>query len=125
MAWWGLLCKGGAEKVHSVHRMMGALLVVKTLTLASQSLRYRAIDQTGSGGGWADAYYVLESLKGVGLFVVILLIGTGWSLVKPYLNGREKKIVLVVLVLQVVDNVALVVFEETAPGSRASSGAAA
>ena len=58
-------------------------------------------------------------LKGVMLFVVILLIGTGWSLVKPYLNDREKKIVLVVLVLQVVDNVALVVFEETAPGSRA------
>ena len=34
---------------------MGALLVVKTLTLGSQSLRYHAIDATGSGGGWADA----------------------------------------------------------------------
>ena len=32
---------------------------------------------------------------------VILLIGTGWSLVKPFLNDREKKIVLFVLVLQV------------------------
>lgn len=34
-------------------------------------------------------------------FVVLLLIGTGWSLLKPYLNEREKKVVLVVLVLQV------------------------
>ena len=45
--------------------------------------------------------------------------GTGWSIVKPYLSGRERRIVVVVLVLQVVDNLALVVFEEAAPGSRA------
>ena len=38
---------------------------------------------------------------------------------RRYLNDREKKIVLIVLILQVVDNIALVVFEETAPGSRA------
>mmetsp|Transcript_12717 Transcript_12717/g.39269 ORF Transcript_12717/g.39269 Transcript_12717/m.39269 type:complete len:450 (-) Transcript_12717:57-1406(-) len=123
VAWWGMLVAGwrgaGSIRVHSVHPIMGALLVVKTLTLGSQSLRYHAIDATGSGGGWADAYYVFASLKGVMLFVVILLIGTGWSLVKPYLNDREKKIVLIVLILQVVDNIALVVFEETAPGSRA------
>ena len=50
---------------------------------------------------------------------VILLVGTGWSIVKPYLSGRERRIVVVVLVLQVVDNLALVVFEEAAPGSRA------
>lgn len=32
---------------------------------------------------------------------MILLIGTGWSLVKPFLNAREKQVVAVVLVLQV------------------------
>lgn len=34
-------------------------------------------------------------------FVVVLLIGSGWTLLKPFLNDREKKIVLVVLALQV------------------------
>ena len=34
-------------------------------------------------------------------FVVVLLIGSGWSLLKPYLNDKEKRIVLVVLALQV------------------------
>ena len=57
-------------------------------------------------------------VPGLLLFTVILLIGTGWSLVKPYLNDREKKIVLVVLILQVIDNVALIVLEEMAPGSQ-------
>ena len=46
-------------------------------------------------------YYVLTFLKSLLLFTVILLIGTGWSLVKPYLNAREKQVVAVVLVLQV------------------------
>lgn len=46
-------------------------------------------------------YYIFAFIKGVMRFVVILLIGTGWSLLKPYLNDREKKIVLVVLALQV------------------------
>ena len=86
--------------------------------MMSQAMRYHFINVTGSGEGWEVVYYVFASAKGVMLFVVILLIGTGWSLVKPYLNDREKKIVLVVLVLQVVDNVALVIFEETAPGSQ-------
>jgi hypothetical protein len=37
---------------------------------------------------------------------------------KAYLNDREKKVILVVLTLQVLDNVAMVVLEETAPGSQ-------
>ena len=46
-----------------------------------------------------------------------MLVGTGWSLLKPYLNIREKKILLAVLPLQVIDNIALVVMEEMSPGS--------
>merc|ERR1711871_792295 len=43
--------------------------------------------------------------------------GTGWSLIKPHLNEREKRIFMLVLPLQIVDNIALVVFEEMSPGS--------
>ena len=121
--WGAVLCSGAKQgeagtRVHGIHKLMGALLVLKSLTMMSQAMRYHFINVTGSGEGWEVVYYVFASAKGVMLFVVILLIGTGWSLVKPYLNDREKKIVLVVLVLQVVDNVALVIFEETAPGSQ-------
>ena len=52
------------------------------------------------------------------LFVVILLIGTGWSLLKPFLSQREKKILMFVISLQVIDNVAMVVVDEMAPGSQ-------
>ena len=51
-------------------------------------------------------------------FSVIMLVGTGWSLLKPFLNIREKKILLAVLPLQVIDNIALVVMEEMSPVSK-------
>jgi len=44
--------------------------------------------------------------------------GMGWSFVKPYLNDKDKKILLFVLPLQVLANVALVVVDEVTPSSR-------
>ncbi len=52
------------------------------------------------------------------LFVLIALIGTGWSFVKPFLNDKDKKIFLIVIPLQILDNIALIIIEETAPGSQ-------
>lgn len=57
-------------------------------------------------------------MKGIMMFVVILLIGMGWSLMKPFLAEHDKKIMLIVIPLQVIDNIALIIVEDTAPGSQ-------
>jgi hypothetical protein len=49
---------------------------------------------------------------------VILLIGSGWSLIKPVLGDKEKKIIWVVLVLQVIDNIAVAVLAQEAEGEK-------
>ncbi len=49
-------------------------------------------------------------------FAVILLIGSGWSFVKPFLTEREKKMILGVLVLQVINNIAIVVLTQETEG---------
>ena len=49
------------------------------------------------------------SVQGALLFFVILLVGTGWSFIKPFLTENEKKIVLVVVPLMLVDSVAVVI----------------
>jgi len=77
VAWVAALCTKTGTKVHKLHFMMAALLVLKVGTLLSESIRYRAISETGSGEAWSYVYYTLSGLKGVMLFVVILLIGTG------------------------------------------------
>jgi hypothetical protein len=118
---WGWLLYGRSpttDIVHRVHHMMFWLLVLKVLSLFFESVRYHYIALFGVSQMWSEVYYVFAFLKGVMLFTVILLIGSGWSLMKSYLNGQEKRIVWVVLTLQVLDNIAMIVLEETAPGSQ-------
>ncbi|KAI3995798.1 hypothetical protein MKX01_007277 [Papaver californicum] len=49
------------------------------------------------------------------LFTVIVLIGTGWSFLKPFLQEKEKKVLMIVIPLQVLANLASVVIGETGP----------
>lgn len=88
-------------QVHHIHHMMAVLLVFKTLSMLFESIRYHYLRLTGAAEAWSIVYYLFAFLKGITLFVVILLIGMGWSLIKPFLNGRDKRIIFVVLTLQV------------------------
>ena len=47
------------------------------------------------------------------LFTVIILIGTGWSFLKSFLQEKEKKVLMIVIPLQVLANLASVVNGET------------
>jgi len=105
-------------KVHAIHYLMLLVLVLKLSCLFCEAVRWRMISQAGAPGFWSMLFYVLSTLKGVLLFTVIMLIGSGWSLIKNTLNDKEKRIILVVLTLQVFDHIALIVLEETAPGSQ-------
>ncbi|MCE3051117.1 hypothetical protein HAX54_048933 [Datura stramonium] len=73
------------------------------------------IRNTGKAHGWDVAFYIFGFLKGVTLFTVIVLIGTGWSFLKPFLHEREKKVLMFVIPLQVVENIASIVISEGGP----------
>ena len=118
---WIYLLKQPAQiggKVHAIHYLMLLVLGLKLGCLFCESVRYHMLAEAGAPGFWSMLFYVLSTLKGVLLFTVIMLIGSGWSLVKSTLNDKEKRIILVVLTLQVLDHIALIVLEETAPGSQ-------
>jgi hypothetical protein len=95
---------------------MSVLLVFKTITVLLESVRYHYIRFTGHAEFWSVVYYIMSAVKSIFLFTVVLLIGSGWSFVKPFLTDREKCIIFVVLVMQVLDNVALVVLATEAEG---------
>ena len=65
-----------------------------------------------------NPFCISHSARGIMLFVIIALIGTGWAFLKPFLTDKDKKIFLVVIPLQILDNIALIIIEETAPGSQ-------
>jgi len=110
--------RGHGTNVNKLHHLMSILIVLKLLSLLFHSIEYHYIQTTGSGAGWRIVYYIFAGLKGIMLFVLIALIGTGWAFIKPFLSDKDKKIFLIVIPLQILDNIALIIIEESAPGSQ-------
>ncbi|KDO22816.1 hypothetical protein SPRG_11575 [Saprolegnia parasitica CBS 223.65] len=120
---WARVLHANMAHIHHIHYMMAVLVSVKTLSLFAESMRFYYMKAHGDTmTSWNEIYYVFMFLKGIMLFVVILLIGTGWSLLKPHLNPSEKQIIFVVLLLQVLNNIAVVVLQESSIGTQAWVG---
>lgn len=107
---------GQSIMVYPIHHVMSLLLIVKTLTTFLESVRYHFLRITGHAEFWSVLYFAFSFLKGMLLFTTILLIGSGWSFVKPFLTDREKKIIFFVLSLQVLDNIALLILARETKG---------
>ncbi|GMY20661.1 protein CANDIDATE G-PROTEIN COUPLED RECEPTOR 7 [Fagus crenata] len=102
--------------IEKIHIIMGALLLFKTLNMLCAFEDKIYVRKTGAPPlGWDVAYYVFGLFQGIILFTVIVLIGTGWSFLKPYLQEREKKVLMVVIPLQILENIAYVIQEQTVP----------
>ncbi|RLN32500.1 hypothetical protein BBO99_00007965 [Phytophthora kernoviae] len=117
---WGRCLAIHRDYVQRVHWLMALLVVVKTLALFTESMRAYYMKRNGDTlTAWTTLTYTFLSLKGLLLFSVVLLIGTGWSLLKPHLSQKDKSVLSLVLVLQVVSNIAQILEAETAVGTRA------
>ncbi|XP_068650956.1 protein CANDIDATE G-PROTEIN COUPLED RECEPTOR 7-like [Aristolochia californica] len=101
--------------VYRIHFFMLAVVILKALNLICEAEDKSYIKRTGSAHGWDVLFYIFSFLKGISLFTLIVLIGTGWSFIKPYLQDKEKKVLMIVIPLQVVANIAQVVIDESGP----------
>ncbi|CAN4075854.1 unnamed protein product [Withania somnifera] len=101
--------------VYAIHFFMLAVLILKALNLLCEAEDKSYIKRTGSAHGWDVLFYIFSFLKGIMLFTLIVLIGTGWSFLKPYLQEKEKKVLMIVIPLQVIANIAQVVIDENGP----------
>ena len=90
-----------AAEMHKVHHLMTLLLLSKALALACEAAMYHYISTTGHSTGWNIAFYIATFMRGTLMIAVIALIGAGWSLLRPFLTDREKKLLVVALPLQV------------------------
>lgn len=115
--WVGVLCKSKREDVYKIHYLMALLVFLKSLSLAFHGINFHFIQSEGYHiETWAVLYYITHLLKGAVLFITIVLIGTGWAFVKHILSGKEKKIFMIVVPLQVLANVAYIITEESEAG---------
>ncbi|GJZ73740.1 GPR107-like protein [Tanacetum coccineum] len=112
---WGYVIYVRKMSVFRIHLFMLVVVVLKALNLLCETEDKSYIKRTGTPHGWDVLFYIFSFLKGVTLFSLIVLIGTGWSFLKPYLQDKEKKVLMIVIPLQVIANVAQVVIDETGP----------
>ena len=106
------------KNAHRIHVFMILLVFFKALTLLSQFGMFHLIRTTGHPDGWNIAFYIFTFMRGVLFFTVVILIGTGWSYMKPLLGDNEKRILLFVIPLQVFAEVAIVILDENSPAVR-------
>jgi len=106
------------KKILSIHYLMALLITLKTFSLLFEGIHYHFLNTQGHPGAWSIVYFIFAVCKTITMFVLIALIGTGWSFIKPFLSDKDKKIFLIVIPLQVLDNIAMIIVEETAPGSQ-------
>jgi len=118
LIWVAYFMRTPNAKVNRIHHLMTLMIVLKLLSLLFQTIEQNYVMKHGTGEGWRIVYYIFAGLKGIMLFVLIALLGTGWSFIKPFLSDKDKKIFLVVIPLQILDNIALIIIEESAPGSQ-------
>ncbi|KAG6770416.1 hypothetical protein POTOM_026098 [Populus tomentosa] len=112
---WIYVLYSNKRSIHRIHLLMGGLLLMKALNLICAAEDKHYVKVTGTPHGWDVLFYIFQFIRVVLLFTVIVLIGTGWSFLKPFLQEKEKKVLMVVIPLQVLANIASVVIGETGP----------
>jgi len=117
LAVWGHYLWKNQHDVKTIHHLMTGVILLKICVLFTEAFRYHTLRVSGTHDAWSILFYIFSFLKGMLMFAVIVLIGTGWSYMKPFLTERDKQIMLVVMVVQAMVNIAMVVFDETTPGS--------
>jgi hypothetical protein len=116
-ALWRSWLAGKSRHVKRVHHIVEFLLVIKCLSLLFETIKYFHYARTGERGLWDFFYYVFVTLKGVTLFAVIVLLGSGWSSAKAFLSQHDRALLWLVLPAQVLINVMIAVLDETSEGN--------
>ncbi|KAH7842791.1 hypothetical protein Vadar_009310 [Vaccinium darrowii] len=115
LGFWIYICVTNKRSVHRIHLLMCGLILMKALNLICAAEDKHYVKVTGTPHGWDVLFYIFQFIRVVLLFTVIVLVGTGWSFLKPFLQEKEKKVLMIVIPLQVLANVASVVIGETGP----------
>lgn len=107
------------ENALKIHHLMTVLVFAKASSLLFHGINYHYIAVYGQPVvTWAYLYYVTRSLKGALFFMTLALIGSGWSFVKHILSEKDKKIILVIVGLQVIAHVTEIVLDESTEGEK-------
>jgi G protein-coupled receptor 107 len=102
--------------LYPIHQIMTLVLLLKFLSILLESVKYFWKKINGNDDYWSILYNVVTFVNVTFFFIVIVLLGTGWSIVTPFIKGRVKYMIFLVLLLQVMNNIAILVLSQEVDG---------
>ncbi|RCI01907.1 hypothetical protein CU098_000946, partial [Rhizopus stolonifer] len=116
--WTGLLILNKNNvQVFRAHWLMFVLLLCIVINKLLLSLKYHYMRLGLLSEGWKIGFYVFACIKGILSLLIIVLLASGWTFIKPFLSTRDKRIISMIIPLQVLANIASAIGNETALGS--------
>ncbi|XP_041369140.1 protein GPR107-like isoform X3 [Gigantopelta aegis] len=121
MVWIIVLKKSGSD-VYKIHYLMFAVIFVKSISSMFHGVNSSFIQHNGvQEEAWAILYYIVYLIRVALMFITIILIGAGWAFIKHMLSDKEKKLFLIVIPLQILDQIAWLILEESEEGQMSYS----
>ncbi|KAF9984862.1 hypothetical protein BGZ75_003586 [Mortierella antarctica] len=114
---WAAMLMKKDTKVFWPHKLILVLAVMIGIQKTFQVLKVHYMSTGVDSEGWTVMFYIFAFLKGSLSILIITLIASGWMFIKPFLSQKDKKIILVIIPLQILSNVASTITNETAIGS--------
>ncbi|KAF9572634.1 hypothetical protein EC968_009626 [Mortierella alpina] len=119
---WAAMLMKKDTKVFWPHKLMYGQLEMEVIILLHEitdmgQLKVHYMSTGVDSEGWTVMFYIFAFLKGSLSILIITLIASGWMFIKPFLSQKDKKIILVIIPLQILSNVASTITNETAIGS--------
>ena len=116
---WIRLCfKQQRSDLRPVHHSITVLLLLKIVCLVLGAIQLSYVAKNGVlENAWTYIHQISIILLSVLLYVVVVLIGSGWSVSKASFNTREKAIIAVVLILQLLIQTGIAILEVFSRGA--------
>ena len=102
--------------VHLIHPIMSLVIILKLVSVLLESVQFYYKKIHGHAVGWSLLYNVVSCINVFFFFTVLVLLGTGWSIITPFIEGRIKYMIVLVILLQVVNNIAILVLSQETDG---------
>lgn len=106
-----LLYRSPRRDVFALHMLMLCLIGLKILAIFCESFLYFSLSASGQPHGWNVAFYFFQAARGLFVFLLVLLIGSGWRLMRS-LRPSDRYLFWIILPLQLVANLGLAAVEE-------------
>lgn len=102
--------------LYHIHQLMSLVIILKFVSMLLESSRFYFKKVYGHADGWSIVYNIVSCINVFFFFTVLVLLGTGWSIITPFIEGRIKYMMILVLLLQVVNNIAIFVLSQETDG---------